>query len=496
MKKIIGLLLILAMSFSLCACGKVELPPLPAFPTPTAPEAETTPSHAVTPAPENSPSYAVTPAPESGPSSAATPAPEAAPAPGETPVPIATPLPADPAAPTGEEVQTESGEAVAPGEDVATAPADALAETQPSRVIVTFQSYSEKVKDPATGEIDILNFAYVTPVVYLENRDLPAARINEYIAMLDESFYTGNDYGAGTVGGFNYMLEIAEDNFTYIWDNRLISATLEYSATRDVRVERADDKMLNLVFTYYEFTGGTSGRYSDQAVVFDTGSGERLSLDMLAGDYDALASFLVEQMLAQAESDDRITPEYIAVEDRPEAFRNLLNEGAWYFDGEGLVMILNPNDASANAGIIDFHVPYEELRGLIDDKWFPAEGSADGSFEIYPLEEKGDNVVLLDRVVLDENESELCLVVEGSVYDVFLTYASYAGDGKYKVGDSLWYCSSMSDCALQLAAMIPDAAPNLMLRYHTADGEQFVQLITESGEDGHPFLMDAELDQA
>ena len=487
MKRIIGLFLILAMSFTLCACGRVELPPLPAFPAPNAPEAESPAPSAVTPAPESSPSYAVTPAPE------------AASVPGDTNVPVATPLPAVPTAPLGENGPTEDGETFTPAEEVTTAPEDAIAQTQPSRVIVTFQSYSEKVKDPATGEIDILNFAYVTPVVYLENRDLPAARINEYIAMLDESFYTGNDYGAGAIGGFNYMLEIAEDNFTYIWDNRLISATLEYSATRDVRIERADDKMLNLVFEYYEFTGGAHGNYLDQAYVFDTESGERLSLNMLSADYEALSAFLTEQMLAQAEADERITSEYLPEEERPEAFRKLLQDDscAWYFDEDGLVLFANPYELSSYAaGIIDFHVPYEELRGMIDDKWFPEKGAADGSFEVYPLEEKGTDTVLLDRVVLDENARELCLVAEGTVYDVILTYTSYAGDGKYNVGDSLWYCNCMSDCALQLAAMIPDAAPNLMLRYHTADGEEVIKLITESGEDGHPFLMDGEISQA
>ena len=478
MKKLIWLFLIFSMALSLCACGTVELPPLPEFPTVNTPAPEATPSYAVTPAPTLSPVADGAVAP---PIPAVSAAPEAS---------------SDAEAPAGEDPLIEGdSEASIPGEDTSAVPALAAAEeTQPSRVIVTFQSYSEKVKDPATGEIDILNFAYVTPVVYLEGRDLAAARINEYMAMLDESFYTGNDYGAGTVGGFNYMLEIAEDNFTYIWENRLISATLEYSATRDVRVERADDKLLNLVFEYYEFTGGAHGSYTDRASVFDTTSGETLTLDKLTDDYDALVSFLVDKMLEQTENDERIAPDYIAEADRPEAFRSLLGEGTWYFDNEGLVIFSNPYEIGPYAaGIIDFHVPYAELAGRIDKKWLPDERNESGIFSIYPLEEKDENVVLLDRVVLDDNARELCLLAEGTVYDVALASVGYVGDGQFNLGMPVWHCSYMNDCALQLAIMIPDATPNLMLRYRTANGEMHNLLITESGEDGHPMLVDGTL---
>ena len=63
----------------------------------------------------------------------------------------------------------------------------------PEHVIVSITSHSEQHYDPQNGETLILTFSYETPEVYIEGRDEASGKINEYIATLDETYYTGND---------------------------------------------------------------------------------------------------------------------------------------------------------------------------------------------------------------------------------------------------------------------------------------------------------------
>ncbi len=386
------------------------------------------------------------------------------------------------------------------GEDPAgTAPVQAVVDKEASnRVTVNFETTSYESYDPSAGIERILTFSYVTPKIRIEGRDEAAEKINEYIAMLDETYYTGNDYGDGPSSGFNGMLEAAEDNYTYAVMMGDRSLPLEFSASRTARVARIDSKMINIVLDSYEYLGGAHGNYTDRAYVFDAETGERLRLEDLAEDLENLKTELVSAMLQAVEEDpeyyaDHLADDFLADGDREAAFSALLRDGSWYFSNDGLVLFSDLYElAPYAAGLTEFVLPYDQLAGIVDEKWFPAARTGAGEFSVKPMAEVPEgSLELLDRVTYSEGE-ELCLLASGTVYDVKLSTVYYA-DHFYEL-TQLWCSSYMSDSALQVSAVVPEGIPDLMISYTTADGQRCGKLLSQSGLDGSYQLVDDQIE--
>ena len=370
-----------------------------------------------------------------------------------------------------------------------------------NRIIVSCSTTKYEQYDPADGTQLILTFSYETPVVHIEGREEASDAINEYIAMLDETFYTGNDYGDGPSTGFNAMLEAAEDNFTYVIETGTEGIGMEYSESRKVRIERADSTLLSLVFTDSVYTGGAHGITDDRAYVFDTETGKRLRLDDLTQDYSAFENAVVDAMLALRETDEgynNTIPEgYVDPADYRSAFSALLRQGSWYLGQDGLVLFSSLYELGPYAsGIAEFTIPYEDLKTVMDERWFPPERQGSGELSVQAMSEVPDgSVEIVDRAVVDEGGGEVCLLVSGTVYDLSLSRVYYSDDLSEFYQDRLiWYTSSLTDAALQIAVIVPDVIPNLHVAYRTADGEVHGLLLSQSGMDGSYFLMEDKIE--
>ena len=354
-----------------------------------------------------------------------------------------------------------------------------LPEAPAARVIVKVTKTAEEHYDPAEGKQLILDFSYETPFVDISNRDSAANAINEYIAMLDETYCTGNDYGDGSGNGLNMLLELATDNFTYAYETGS-DVNLEMSSNRSVSVERADDAVLSLLYCTYTYTGGVHGDYMNRAYVFDTEDGSLVEFDMLAADSSALRQGVLEAMKQYA-SDH---PELSSADISEETLTELL-DGAWFFSDDGLSIIADrerPQDIVV--------IGYSELSGLVDEKWMPASYEGDGELSvIYQSDFADGSMEVIDKVVADENGEELCLIVSGLVRNVRISKVSYTDyTGTFYETEQLWNCSDMKDCAVQIQTDIPDGMPRLMISYCTADGQEIYRLLTQSGEDGSLIL--------
>lgn len=375
----------------------------------------------------------------------------------------------------------------------------------PQHVIVSIEKQSEEHFDPQNGTTRILTFSYETPLVYIEGRQEASDAVNEYIATVDETYYTGNDYGVGDESGegdimpsgLSGMLEMATDNYTYAVENGLTDSTaLEYSSDRTARVERIDSRALSMVYTTYTFTGGAHGNYFDTGYTFDTESGEYVTLDKLSADTDALKAFLAEYMIGLYTADKdgyysaRIAPDILVDTDVNTAIAALVRDGSWYFDEHGMVIYSSIYELGPYAaGIVDFSIPYSDLAGHIDDKWLPVERTAEsGSLALKAQSDVTDgSIEVIDKVTVNADGTALCLEADGTVYDVRLASVDYAD--KFYETAQLWACSYMSDCVLQLDTVIPEGMPNLMVSFRDASGAQTRQLLTQSGEDGTYILM-------
>lgn len=367
-----------------------------------------------------------------------------------------------------------------------------------NRVLVNIGSTSLEEYDPQNGELLILTFSYETPHVSIDGRNEAAQKINNYIAMLDETYYTGNDYGAGSSLGYNAMLEFAQDHYGYMVDtgSAYDAAVDLFFSERTASITRADAAILSVLYDNYNYTGNAQGSQTDRAYIFDTQTGERLSLESLSGDKKALSAFLVDYMVGLTENDTAyyqriqldIAKSIMGVEDLKGACEALLREGSWYFDSDGLVIFSDQGEmGSMVAGMIEFHVPYTELSGVIDGKWLPEKKADAGRFTIAPMDDIEDGTVeIIDFVSANHEGETYCITAEGAVYDVRISAVQYS-NSFYETA-LLWYASHMSGCAIQLQALLPDGMPNLMISY-TSGGERHSVLLTH-GEEGGPALVD------
>ena len=451
MKKSICLLLALTMALALCGCAEslqqIEIPPLPQ----------------VTP----------TPAPAS-----------AAPA-TETPAPVVE-IPERPQ-PTGE------------GTEPSAAPIEInTPKEESSRILVNIGRTQIQDFDPAEGEELILDFSYDMPRVLFEQKPEVAEKINEVLATVEETFYTGQDYGLRLQFiGYNGMLEAAEDNFSWVREYQVEGQSLELSDCLSAKVTRLDDNMLSILYSDVNYTGGAHGSYGSFGYTFDMSTGELLSLEKLSSDPAGLSEYLVQTMLEMAEAD----PESFPVEDsflpaggREEAFRNLLREGAWYFDREGLVIFSTLYElAPYAAGITEFPIPYEKLAGKIDGRYlFPVERSGNGRVLVDELSAlDGGSLEIVDKITAHEDGAQLCLTAEGLIYDVSISRVYYVD--RFYENEQLWCASSLQDCAVQLQAVVPDGLPNLLITYYTGDGVRHGKLLSQSGQDGSFMLVDDDI---
>ena len=395
---------------------------------------------------------------------------------------------------------TAAAETVSPETPADETTGGALSENKfANHVVVGITKNTQEFFDQQNGTQKILTFSYDTPAVYIEGNEAASEAVNEYIARLNETYVTGNDYGVGSADGLNVMLEMAQDNY-YVSVENNIDLPLEYSSDMSVKTKRIDEKCVALVYTTYIYTGGAHGSYVDRAYVFDGESGELVTLDKLSGDTAQLTEYLAGYMLTLRNEDkdqyysQRLSDDYLIDTTMADALKALVRDGSWYFDGDGMCIFSDVYEIAPYAvGIIEFHIPYDALRGHIDEKWMPLSESETGKLTaMLQSEIKDGSIEVIDRVAVSESGAEIALTAQGAIYQVKLSSVEYVNDDFFET-EQLWAGSYMRNCVLQVVTDIPDGMPNLMLSYRDASGEAHDMLITQSGLDGSIILMDKNL---
>ena len=360
-------------------------------------------------------------------------------------------------------------------------------------VTVNVKRTVQQAYDPQNGSQLILSFSYDTPVVYIEGGDETAVAINERVALMDEAYYTGNEYDGVQGTGYNNMLTMAEDNYRYVVETGAEGVPLEMASERSVSVPRVDSQVLSLLYNDYMYTGGAHGSYGYEGYCFDLSDGHLITLQELSSDYESLAAFLTDYMVQLVEGDEELAlridtsllPEGSGYGD---LLSPLLREGSWYFGSEGLVIFPDLYEISSYAaGIVEFVIPYDALAGHIDDKWIPAAVQGSGSIQLIKAEDMVDgSTPIIDKLVVDQEGAEFYLVARGSISNVDVTEGDYAD--MFYPSSTLWSCSSMTEEALQILCPLPEGMPEIQVSYRDGEGQH--QLYLSIGEDGAPVLTD------
>ncbi len=387
---------------------------------------------------------------------------------------------------------------------VQTAEPDAgVTETEHQHIIINIDRAEYEAYDPQQGTELILSFSYEIPYVHIPANPAAEEAINEFVAMLNESYYTGDDYGtvydSGLAPGYINMLTQAEDNYNYIINSAVNydseSMGFELACHRTLNVERCDEDWLSLLYHDYVNLGGVHGSYAYRAYCFDTGSGELMGLEDICADAELFKVFLAESMTERVRNDEELSQRvsgFVDVEGLPtleEAAAALIRDGSWYLDNEGLVIFSDLYEMSSYAaGIIEFKFSYEELSDYIKPELVPENIRYSAEFAAVPVADTVESSrEIIDMVKLHEDGEGIYLVANGTAKDVRLASVDYT-DEFYETSQH-WYCSSMKDCAVQLITTIPEGMPELKLSYTDAGGEHSLYL-SQSGEDGSLLLVD------
>lgn len=376
-------------------------------------------------------------------------------------------------------------------------------ETQHQHIIVNFDKTELQAYDPQQGEELILSFSYETPYIHIPANPAAEESINEYIAMLNESYYTGDDYGvtydSGCAPGYINMLTMAEDNYNYIMNSteNLDSGyvSFELANHRSLSVQRCDERILSLRYYDYVNLGGVHGSYAYRAYNFDTQSGELITLEELSDDSEAFKAFLKAYMIESVDKDPELQQRmmgFVDVEGMPgveEALSALVREGSWYFDDKGMLIVSDLYElGSYAAGTMEFYIPYNALKSYLKAEYIPVPVEQNASFAVVPVETMSESSKeIIDMLRLSDDGQAVYLVSEGEAYDVRLARVDYS-DRFYET-EQLWQCSSMDNCALQLITLIPEGMPELKISYKDAAGEHTLYL-SQSGVDGSLILVD------
>ncbi|MBO7373189.1 MAG: DUF3298 domain-containing protein [Oscillospiraceae bacterium] len=418
-----------------------------------------------------------------------------------TPTPVATPEPTMPAEPVQQEETAAAEEAVAEEE-----PAEETEELVLSPIgpggITPYEAESERglmihlerttreAFDPQAGSERILTFAWDSVQVQSDLYPDAASKITETMAGLEDAWYTGTDSGDDAYAfGYSSMLGAAEDNYNMAQQGQGMAA--EFSSTRYVTVLRADSEICVFLINYYVYMAGAHGSYKNEAICFDTKTGERLTLANLSGDEAGLKAALLSEMNALAAEDrdgyysERITGDI----DRATAFPALIREGSWYPAAEGFVIFSDIYELGPYAaGIAEFVIPYENLASALDARFVPQPAALTAEVEPLSMDMVPEgSIEIADRVAIGDSGDAWLLFCQGEAQNLSLWTGSF-GDSFYPEAE-VFFCGSLKDAALQVSLEIPGDLPNAMLKYTDADGEH-EYLIELSGENGDLVLVE------
>lgn len=373
-----------------------------------------------------------------------------------------------------------------------TASAEAPAPTEPARegrVTAAMDIRQENISS-ADGAQSILTFLCTTPQVTIAGRPEAQEAVNEALLALEEAFTQGGEAGGGleeytAAAQAEYEFRQQEGGNEYPWS---------YALEQTVLVARGDSRILSFVYDEYSNMGGAHGNSVRRGVTFDTATGARLEVGELSEDSQGFAQWCGEYALRLSQSQEY--GGYTFNQGYEETLAQLAEQGSWYLNGEGLVIVANPDDiAPYAAGRLEFSIPYAELDGWLRPEYQPEETAFDGTVTGVVAE---PDACCTPYAQVDDGTggqgASILFRASGTVGAVSLLQVQYLEySDSYRADNTLWYASELLDGdVLMLRTWIPDTIPNRLLRYTGAQGPDQEYLISQSGKDGSLLMLEEE----
>lgn len=218
-------------------------------------------------------------------------------------------------------------------------------------VSVTFEKSIDEIKSD-DGTVICTNSVQM-PVVSIKDAEDIAEKINADLEEYYKTFSTGNN-GTVEMAREDYAASLGEDG----WD------FLGYSTDISVKVTRMDDAVISFQITVYDFTGGAHGNYGSGGRNYSAKTGELLSFDEIAGDYEAFHAAVLDYMINLAES-PAYKDKLFGPPSKDDLDSVLFDGDNWVFTRSGISFLAAPYVLGPYAsGEIAFMLPYEKAYEL------------------------------------------------------------------------------------------------------------------------------------
>lgn len=211
---------------------------------------------------------------------------------------------------------------------------------------------------------------------------------------------------------------------------------------RQVGVWRADRAVVSLVYMDYEcWYLGAHGYTEVWSAVFDAQTGQQLTLADLSDDEAALRQFAETYLLELSKTE---FPEEIFFDGYEENIPNIIKDGRWGFTGDGLRFVANPYElASYSMGHLYFTIPYEDLKGHVDDKWLLRDtcrkAGPTGAPEVELLEAPPEDVLFTAPYPLDGETRWAVFTMNGPAWEAQATVVSNGSEIAWQSGQKLFW---------------------------------------------------------
>lgn len=225
----------------------------------------------------------------------------------------------------------------------------ASGETGASPVTVTFEKSREEHK--ADDGTVLLTTSTQMPVVSIEGGEEAAEKINADIGKYFDTFSYDETLSMAEA---DYTASLGEDGWEFHG----------YSTDISSEVTRMDDAVVSFRITPYSYTGGAHGNYGSVCKNYSAKTGELLSLEEIAGDYDTFHAAVLDYISDLAETSaykDKLydTPA------KDDLDSTLFQEESWLFTRSGISFLAAPYVLGPYAsGEIAFMLPYEKAYEL------------------------------------------------------------------------------------------------------------------------------------
>ncbi len=307
---------------------------------------------------------------------------------------------------------------------------------------------------------------YMIPRVAMPARTEAADALNSGIKELNDIF-TGDQLSAN------------KDAYAANVGDGTAEGLTAFSMDRTVRVARADSSVISFRMVD-RVSLGTVSTLAITGHSYDPQTGAELKLEDLGDDTEKLINAIAEDILTSFNEDEQYKDTFF-LEGYTDILRSLISDGHWYLTGEGIVIIANPGEiAEPEKGFYEFLVDFDVIKGIVDERFIPAEREGDGGSvnAVFAADADSSTFTLLGSEASKDIKS-IIISAEGSIYDVSVyTIKYYAESGSYTPVRQILFCSDMTDgAALAVNTELSGTDPGMVVSFTLGDGSSETRLL-------------------